>query len=606
MTGLHFELNAVLTSLRGQRAFDAETYLDAKDILFDAYMRRSGLSSVVVGVSGGIDSAAVLGMLRRSSQRPGSPIKRIVAALLPYRDCDGTTNQEVATQRGREVALAFDAECVEIDLSSTHTTLHAICDAAMNVQSNAWASGQLVSYLRTPALFYLTSLLTQEGYPSLLVGTTNRDEGGYIGFFGKAADAMVDLQLISDAHKSEIFAISRILGVPHSALDAAPTGDIYDGRSDEQLIGVPYDFIELYQLYLCLRDQRQQAALVASLGDEARRQFDSFAARLRQLNRQNSHKYLGGSPAVHLDVYERAVPDGWRREFDPDKQSAAIDQRRFVNPVTMPAPVIDPIKSARPISASARTPLHRQPLLQFGSSAFVVDELLDPHECQSLLNALGDSDWTPVGRNGMLANFDPQTDVVGSWRASLFSEEFAHALFNRLAPLLAVRVMEEDTPTDWNGDAVWRAVGVNPLMRFIRYTDNGLLVPHYDAPYNYHSGKRTLMSLVVYLTDGTPGTGGETRFIADPQTRLPLKDRKYADWNREATTEEVLLEIVPRSGSSLVFDHRILHDSARITAGAHKVIMRTDVVFERCGLPDMQRVSASRPLGMPETYGRRS
>jgi hypothetical protein len=64
--------------------------------------------------------------------------------------------------------------------------------ASTGIKGTAWASGQLVSYLRTPMLYYQTALLTEQGFRSIACGTTNRDEGSYIGFFGKASDGSID------------------------------------------------------------------------------------------------------------------------------------------------------------------------------------------------------------------------------------------------------------------------------------------------------------------------------------------------------------------------------------------------------------------------------
>ena len=458
---------------------------------------------------------------------------------------------------------------------------------------DAWASGQLVSYLRTPALFYLTSLETQRGRPSLLIGTTNRDEGGFIGYFGKAADAMVDLQLISDIHKSEIVAASRLLGVPQSVLDAAPTGDIYDGRNDEQLIGASYDFIELHSLLLSSGDQTEQRRLTASLSTEAREQFDHFTARLNTLNRQNAHKYLGGSPAVHLDVYERAVPGGWRVETVQAAQ--AVNNSTFVNQFEIDPVVIERINDV-PSPAVVKTSRIEMP--GFEESAFKFKNLMSGDECEALRAELDKQDWIPVGRDGMLKNFDPAKDVVGSYRATYYSEDFARRLWNRIAPSFpTLRVMDEFTPADWDGDPVWRAVGVSPLMRFIRYTQHGLLVPHYDAPYNYSDGKRTLMSMVLYLTQSGPDDGGATRFIVDPQRHLPLAERVYKDWTDLARARDILAPVAPELGSALVFDHRILHDSEMIRGTAPKIIMRTDIIFERCGLPGQPELHGVKAIG---------
>ncbi|MCW3098248.1 MAG: hypothetical protein JWL77_3866 [Chthonomonadaceae bacterium] len=74
-------------------------------------------------------------------------------------------------------------------------------------------------------------------------------------------------------------------------------------------------------------------------------------------------------------------------------------------------------------------------------------------------------------------------------------------------------------PTDWDGTHVWRAVGINPLLRLIWYRHGGALIPHYDAPFVYHEGKRTLASVILYLQLGG-SEGGATRIEA-PEESLP-------------------------------------------------------------------------------------
>ncbi|MEO5729362.1 MAG: NAD(+) synthase, partial [Byssovorax sp.] len=247
---LHPDLARALQALRRRRGFEVGRCMEAKTTLLNAYLTESGLQACVVGVSGGVDSAVTLGLVCRAAEQPGSPIRKVVAALMPLFVSDGATNQDIALARGREVAERFGAQAITVDLSSGHGSVKSAVDEALGAAGGPWASGQLVSYLRTPALYYLASLLTQQGFPSVLLGTTNRDEGGYIGFFGKASDGMVDIQLISDLHKSEVYQVARHLGVPTSVIDANPTGDVFDGRTDEEMIGAPYDFIELYTLYL--------------------------------------------------------------------------------------------------------------------------------------------------------------------------------------------------------------------------------------------------------------------------------------------------------------------------------------------------------------------
>lgn len=574
---MHPRLQATLTGLRALRGFDAERCLRAKVALLQRYFRRSSLTTAVVGVSGGVDSAVVLGLLARAAVGD-SPIARVVAVLAPYRTiAQGVSNQAIATERGREAVQAFGTECVEVDLSAMHGAAKRSLEAAVGVAGGPWADGQLVSNLRTPALYQVVTLLTQAGSPAVLVGTTTRDEGAYIGYFGKASDGLVDLQPISDLHKHEVYALARLLDVSRSIVDAAPTGDIWDGRDDAALIGVPFAAVELYTLLACLPDD-ERAASQADWDDAARAVFAGWRARIEQLHRENAHKYLGSSPAAHLDVHERAVPGGWRAEAGPTPEVGA-----FVNPVELRVDVVD---------RTGRSPVEREDVPGLADSAAILHGVLTASECAALLGELAAHTWVPVGRDGRRPGFDPSTSPIGSWRLSTFNARLARALWTRIAPRLpAVRLMDADTPTDCDDEPVWRAVGLNPLLRFIRYRDGGGLVPHYDSTYIGGPDERTLMSVVLSVTGG-----GETRMIKDPQAVLPRARRRYEDWPAFARPEDVALAIPLRAGSALILDHRILHDTAPIV-GDDRIVLRTDINYRRCGVP-WDRVFPARMLGM--------
>ena len=69
-------------------------------------------------------------------------------------------------------------------------------------------------------------------------------------FFFFLGDGVVDIQLIGDLHKSEVFKVGRVVGVPESVLSAPPSADLWDGQTDEEELGFSYDFVELWTTYL--------------------------------------------------------------------------------------------------------------------------------------------------------------------------------------------------------------------------------------------------------------------------------------------------------------------------------------------------------------------
>ena len=73
----------LLESLRAQRGFDADPVLAAKVGRLVRWFADQQLDAAVVGVSGGIDSAVTLALLQRVAAHPGSPLRRVVAAIIP-------------------------------------------------------------------------------------------------------------------------------------------------------------------------------------------------------------------------------------------------------------------------------------------------------------------------------------------------------------------------------------------------------------------------------------------------------------------------------------------------------------------------------------------
>lgn len=297
-----------LDILRKKRGFDPDVYTERKAYAINKFFKENNLDSAVIGLSGGVDSAVAFSLLEFASRRPDSPIKKILALAMPIYG-NGTTNQTDATNKATRFITNFLGtkrkkynEKVEFEMFDL---THAYESYQYGHETDSWSNGQLASIVRTPFLYYNAALLQTKGYKSIVVGTTNRDEGSYIGFFGKASDAMVDLQPIADIHKSEVYKVAKLLEVSDEIINATPAGDVHDGRVDEEMIGAPYWFLELFLL------QKQY-----KLSDAVTTKLKTFKGgkyydAIENIHKTNKHKYQVGSPAHFIDVEKRKIEGGW-------------------------------------------------------------------------------------------------------------------------------------------------------------------------------------------------------------------------------------------------------------------------------------------------------
>lgn len=324
----YFNINILRNYVKSLRNFDTSDYLDKKLRSINYFFQREKLNAAVIGISGGIDSALTLKLLIEASKIPNSPIKKVLGLLLPIHGT-GTSGQDEATRKGKLL-------CDNIKLENNLILDYKIIDLtipyreyidASKIKTSNWTKGQLASVVRMPCLYYFASILRDDyeghNYKSLVVGTTNRDEGSYVGFFGKTSDGMVDLQPIADLHKSEVYKLAEKLNIETDIIHAPPQGDVFDGRTSEEMMEVPYWFVEMYTNILCILNTNNSSnpityerfQKVIDLRDNFTEiefeLFQDYTEKIEKLHQFNLHKYRVGMPCHFLDIQDRKVPGGW-------------------------------------------------------------------------------------------------------------------------------------------------------------------------------------------------------------------------------------------------------------------------------------------------------
>jgi len=296
------------------RDFDAQDYLDKKIVAINEFFTKNGLDSVVVGISGGVDSAVVLKLYVEAGLVIGSPIKQVRALKMPIHG-NGVTGQHETLNKANMLEDSFKTSGSlspgflawrTLDLTEAY---NAMTDQIYPDKTDAWTNGQMASVLRTPMFYYQAAIMQMAGLKSIVSGTTNRDEGSYIGFFGKASDGMVDIQPIADIHKSEVYKLADLLGVPKSITEDEPKGDVWDGRNDEQMIGAPYWFLQEFIEARCvILEEKKWDKWLNDHSDKEKIWINN----IEKLHNTNKHKYQ--------IINNKLIPLGFAKYLDVKKR----------------------------------------------------------------------------------------------------------------------------------------------------------------------------------------------------------------------------------------------------------------------------------------------
>jgi NAD+ synthase len=203
-------------------------------------MDQVGAARLVLGLSGGIDSAVVCAL---STMAVGP--SRVIAAIMPI-------NSRSDDMRDAElVASTFEVIPRTIDLVPAHDALLAAMpgeggagleDANVDPERlstrRQLALANVKPRLRMTSLYYLANR-----YKGLVVGTGNKTELA-IGYFTKYGDGGVDVLPLGDLDKTAVRGLARELGVPETVISKAPSAGLWEGQTDEAEIGVSYDQLD--------------------------------------------------------------------------------------------------------------------------------------------------------------------------------------------------------------------------------------------------------------------------------------------------------------------------------------------------------------------------
>ncbi len=186
------------------------------------------ISTLVVGVSGGIDSAVVSKLCAISG------IKTIVLTL-PIKSSD----IELSLNHCHQLTKDHDnVTHFKLELTDTFNLFKNTCDS--HGFSSELGLANTKARIRMITLYQVAS--SENG---IVVGTGNKVEDFGVGFYTKYGDGGVDISPIADLTKSEVRSIAEELKIMREIIVAPPTDGLWeDGRNDEDQLGLTYEEIE--------------------------------------------------------------------------------------------------------------------------------------------------------------------------------------------------------------------------------------------------------------------------------------------------------------------------------------------------------------------------
>lgn len=216
---------------------DPQTLIENRVAAIRDMHKQAGITRAELDLSGGVDSAVMLGLLARAL----GPENVTTVHLAINSNPD-------ALARARECANAFGVRLIEFDGTFLFDTLLTTMTEAMvkagysldeitaRCEKDPTILGSIRSTLRAP-WGRAANRLSGGG---IRHGTGNEDEDRVLRFYQKGGDGEVDSNPIAILSKGEVFQLGIALGVPRSILTARPSPDLWgvgDNHNDEDEIG---------------------------------------------------------------------------------------------------------------------------------------------------------------------------------------------------------------------------------------------------------------------------------------------------------------------------------------------------------------------------------
>ncbi len=187
-------------------------------------VEESAAEGVVIGLSGGIDSATTAKLCKNAIGA-----EKVLNLFLPS---ESTPKRDLADARS-----FCEKEGMELRVVDIQPAIDAFVSMLPEGRREE-LSGNIAARCRMIVLFHHAKMMKR-----IVMGTSNKSEL-LVGYFTKFGDGGADFCPIGDLYKTEVRLLAKKIGIPKKIIEKVPSAGLWPGQTDEGELGITYDELD--------------------------------------------------------------------------------------------------------------------------------------------------------------------------------------------------------------------------------------------------------------------------------------------------------------------------------------------------------------------------